>query len=135
MSLTVRRTGTPAKIDVAAFARRVAAEIPAIIRARVARGVDVFDRPFAPYDRDYAKQEGSTKVDLDAGGPGGLLSTLVVTVRLTADGAVVTVAPDAAHAKVGSFLHRGTPTMKPRPWLGLSPRDLVVLRQRTMPGA
>jgi hypothetical protein len=134
MGVTRRVTGERPRIDVDADAAAIAARLPAVIRERVAAGLDIFDRPFAPYDRDYAVVAGA-RVDLDGGAPGGLLSTLRVTVRRTADGVVViTVAPDAAHMKVGTFLHNGTPTMKPRPWLGLSPRDLVVLermRRRT----
>lgn len=34
-----------------------------------------------------------------------------------------------AHNAVGAYLHQGTPTMKARPWLGLSPRDLADLRK------
>lgn len=33
------------------------------------------------------------------------------------------------HNHVGAYLHKGTPTMKPRPWLGLSPSDLRDLRR------
>lgn len=33
------------------------------------------------------------------------------------------------HNAVGAYLHKGTPTMKARPWLGLSPRDVVDLRK------
>lgn len=130
MSVTVKRTGPPPKIDIAAAARAAAAAIPQIIRERVARGRDIFDRPFASYDPEYARLVGG-RVDLGAGDPGGLLATLVVRVDITAERAVVVVAPDAKHAVVGSYLHRGTTTMKPRPWLGLSPADLVVLRKRT----
>lgn len=129
MSITVRRSGPPPKIDVAAAARAAAAVIPKIIRERIARGRDIFDRPFASYDTEYARLVGG-RVDLGAGDPGGLLATLVVRIDITADRAVVVVAPDAKHAAVGSYLHNGTPKMKARPWLGLSPADLVVLRKR-----
>lgn len=33
------------------------------------------------------------------------------------------------HNAVGAYLHKGTATMRPRPWLGLSPRDLADLRR------
>jgi hypothetical protein len=37
-------------------------------------------------------------------------------------------APSTAHNRVGAWLHFGTPKMKPRPWLGLSPKDLQAIR-------
>lgn len=134
MSLTTKRTGS--KPDMSALslaqAKRTASVIAGIIRARVARGIDVADKLFARYDRDYAKKEGQ-RVDLDAGNPGGLLSTLVVTVRAMPNGgAIVIVTPDAAHMAVGGYIQRGTPHMVARRWLGLSPKDLIVLRRATI---
>ena len=131
MTITSRRTGdAQAELlkRLRVLARAAAAEIPRIIRARVSRGLDIHDVPFAGYDVDYAKRNGGA-VDLADGASGGLLATLQVTVRDTPNGAVVVVVPDAAHARVGSYLHNGTPKMKARPWLGLSPRDLVELRR------
>lgn len=130
MGVTVKRTGKAPDLAaiVGADAARRAAAIPALIRARVKAGRDIFDRPFAPYDREYAA-ENRGAVDLDAGGPGGLLATLVVRVVRRGADVVITVAPDTVHARVGAFLHNGTPQMKPRPWLGLSPKDLVVLNR------
>jgi hypothetical protein len=129
MSFTVSRRTTRTLPTLAGVARALAAEMPGLLRARVARGLDIFDRAFASYDPDYARLT-DPGVDLDGGQPGGLLSTLVVRVRIEQGRAIITIAPDAAHMAVGTYLHRGTPKMNARPWLGLSPRDLVVLRQR-----
>ena len=127
MGFTAHRS-QPQRIDTADMARRLAALLPGVIRARVAEGRDTLDRPFARYTRKYAREEPG-RVDLDAGQTGGLLSTLRVVVQRTRDGFVIIVSPDAAHMRAGAALHLGTPTMHPRPWLGLSPRDMVVLRR------
>jgi hypothetical protein len=36
--------------------------------------------------------------------------------------------PGTAHNRVGAWLHYGTPQMRPRPWLGLSPKDLQAIK-------
>lgn len=128
MGFSVSRSA-PVRINVEAYVRKLAAALPAIIRARVADGRDIRDKPFAPYTTTYAREQPTRRVDLDAAKAGGLMSTLVVKVQRTRDGAVIVVSPDAAHMAAGAALHRGTPTMHPRPRLGLSPRDLVVLRR------
>lgn len=129
MSITVRRVGPPLELGLERRARAAAAAIPDIIRARVTRGLDIRDRPFAAYDAEYARVVGG-RVDLDAGAAGGLLSTLRVTLRTVGDVVAVSVMPDPPHMQVGVYLHRGTKHMPARPWLGLSPRDVLALRAR-----
>lgn len=141
--LTVKRTGKPP--DLAKKARalgyKLAGEIRKIVVARVAAGLDIHDRPFAPYVPSYA-EDNPGPVDLNRnavaqprkgkrpGKANALMARLVITVTNRGDDVVITLKADAAHAAVGSYLHKGTPTMSPRPWLGLSPRDLIVLRGR-----
>lgn len=171
MSVTVEvvRKGEKAKIDVLTMAKRIAAFVPGLILERVDAGLDIRDKPFAPYSPNYraalalANEDG--KVDLRLSG--GLLNSVKVRrIVRKADGVVVVhIGPDAGtsprvplappwvvndpqaraawarnpprrdgkrgppHNAVGAYLQRGTPTMRPRPWLGLSPSDLKDLRK------
>lgn len=127
MPLTRTVSGPKPKIDVEGHARAVAKKAADVIRARVIRGLDIFDRPFAGYDKEYAKTNGA-RVDLGGLDPGGLLATLVVVVERRGTDWVIVVKPAPQHMKVGALLQSGTPNMKARPWLGFSPRDLVTLR-------
>lgn len=130
--MPLTRTVKGEKPDIAkmvrAEAQRVASKAAKVIAARAAKGLDINDRPFAPYDAEYRRSEGGHGVDLGGLVSGGLLATLVVTVVFRGVDAVITVKPAPQHMKVGALLHTGTPNMRARPWLGFSPRDLVVLR-------
>lgn len=128
MAVTVKRTGKKAKIDTAPpMMRALANKCLEIIKARCAQGLDITDRPFARYDEDYAKIVGGN-VDLTVKKNAVLFKTLKATVRMVPGGAVITIAPASGLAVLGTLLQRGTPSMPARPWLGMSPRDLVVLR-------
>ncbi len=129
MGVTRRVSGPRPVIDVAGDAARVAEVIADVIRRRVRSGVDIFDRPFVPYAEGYARRNASGVVDLKTEQPGGLLDTLRVTVSRSGERITITVAPSPENARVGTFLHHGTPTMRARPWLGLSPRDLATLQR------
>jgi len=90
--------------------------------------MDVFDRPFAPYA--VPGPQAGQRVDLS--GDGSMLASLEVIVRPTSEGLAVTVRPSAQHLRQATYLHRGTPHMPARPWLGLSPRDLLALQRFTV---
>ena len=167
--VVVIRMGERASIDVLTIAKRVAAFAPGLIIDRVDAGLDIKDKPFAPYSPSYraalalANEDG--KVDLRL--TGGLINSVKVRriVRKSSGAVVVHIGPDSGtsprvplappwvvnnpearaawarnppqrrgkrgppHNAVGAYLHKGTPTMKPRPWLGLSPSDLRDLRK------
>lgn len=171
MSVTVEviRKGERARVDVLAIAKRIAAFAPGLIIERVDAGLDIKDKPFAPYSPNYqaalALAHEDPKVDLRL--TGGLINSLKVRrIVRKGDGAVVVhIGPDSGtsprvplappwvvndpaaraawaknpprrrgkrgppHNAVGAYLHKGTPTMRPRPWLGLSPSDLRDLRR------
>ena len=171
MSVVVEviRKGERASIDVLTIAKRIAAFAPGLIIDRVDAGLDIKDKPFAPYSANYraalalANEDG--KVDLRL--TGGLINSVKVRriVRKSSGAVVVHIGPDSGtsprvplappwvvndpdaraawarnppqrrgkrgppHNAVGAYLHKGTPTMKARPWLGLSPSDLRDLRK------
>lgn len=171
MSVVVEviRKGERASIDVLTIAKRVAAFAPGLIIDRVDAGLDIKDKPFAPYSANYraalalANEDG--KVDLRL--TGGLVNSVKVRriVRKSSGAVVVHIGPDSGasprvplappwvvnnpeasaawarnppqrrgkrgppHNAVGAYLHKGTPTMRARPWLGLSPSDLRDLRK------
>lgn len=169
VAVEVIRKGEKAAIDVLAIAKRVAAFAPGLIIDRVDAGLDIKDKPFAPYSPNYqaalALANEDTKVDLRL--TGGLINSVKVRriVRKSTGVVVVHVGPDAGtsprvplappwvvrdtearaawmknpprrtgkrgppHNAVGAYLHQGTPTMRARPWLGLSPRDVADLRR------
>jgi hypothetical protein len=173
MSATVEviRKGERLKWPVEDIAKRIGALVPGLILERIDAGLDIKDKPFAPYSSNYAAAlqlaNEDPKVDLRL--TGGLMNS-VKTRRIIrrADGVVtVVVAPDAgtsprvrlappwvtsnpaaaaawrksnpgasrtgkrgpAHNVLGAWIQHGTPTMRARPWLGLSPQDLRDLRR------
>lgn len=163
MGATVVSRGQVA-VDVDAIAKAVAARVPGLVARRVDAGLDIFDRPFAPYRGSYmhalTKGGESTVVDLRLTG-GMLASVKVREVRRDGDDVVIVIAPDAGtspavsladgkakrtgrrgppHNVVGYWIHHGTPTMPARPWLGLSPSDMSKLvaaldrMKKTRPG-
>ncbi len=146
MTLTVKRTGTPPDLTkkARALGYKIAGEIRKLVVARVAAGLDIHDRPFAPYAPSYA-EDNPGPVDLNRGAvaqpragkrPGkanALMARLVTTVTASGDTVTIIIKPDTAHADVGTYLHKGTPHMPPRPWLGLSGKDLLALRRLLRP--
>lgn len=156
MTITVT-TRNKTAIDLEAIAKVCAARIPGLVLDRVARGLDVDDKPFAPYSASYRETlgkmgESPSAVDLRL--TGGLLNSVRLTrTEKGKDWVTLVFAPDAgaspqvrapsrgkprakrtgrrsaAHNVVGHWLHHGTPRMRPRPWLGLSPKDRQKLRE------
>jgi hypothetical protein len=153
MTITVQ-TKNKTVIDIDAIARLCAARVPGLVLDRVNKGLDINDKPFAPYSASYREQlaEMGEGADVDLRQTGGLLNS-VRHVKTDKGKDVITLhfAPDAgssaqvkaprtgkarakrtgkrspAHNVVGYWLHHGTPRMRPRPWLGLSPKDRQAL--------
>jgi hypothetical protein len=169
VGVEVIRKGEKARIDVLKLAKGIAAFVPGLIIDRVDAGLDIRDKPFAPYAPTYraALQMADEDQKVDLRLTGGLINSVKVRrIQRKSDGVVIVhIGPDAGtsprvplappwvvndpearaawmasppkrtgkrgpqHNHVGAYLHKGTPTMKPRPWLGLSPTDLRDLRR------
>lgn len=156
MKATITTTSTGREdVDVEAIARVLIARVPGLVLERCHAGLDIDDKPFAPYSASYreALTEMGEATDVDLRLTGGLLNSVkhTSTERVSPDVVVLTFAPDTgtspqvrppsrgkprakrtgkrgpAHNLVGYWLQHGTPRMRSRPWLGLSPSDLKKL--------
>lgn len=91
----------------------MALRIVHVIKARVAKGLDAFDKPFKPYSADYAQRKGQQNVDMRVSG--AMLDGFVVraasdkSARIDASGR-----PRRAYAWVNQAQ---------RKWAGISPED------------
>ena len=152
MSVTVKTSGPRQKIDLKAMAKVFEASVPGLILRRVAEGRDILDRPFAPYSGAYNVALGEAGEDLrvDLRLTSGLLNSVKLRQTVTtATGVRLIFGPDGGtsptvslqdgrakrtgkrgppHNVVGYWLHYGTPHMRARPWLALSPRDRRVIQ-------
>ena len=152
MSLTITRSGKPMAIDVDRLVAILKTEAIARILRRTAQGIDANDRPFAGYSAGYLQALGEAGEDsrVDLRLTGGLLNSVkVIGVRRVGNTTTIIIAPDTGtspavtlgdgkakgarkrglpHNVVGAYLHRGTPRMKARPWLRLSPKDRAAMR-------
>ncbi len=129
MGVTRRVTGKKPKIDTAPPAlRALANRMLEIIKARCAQGLDIYDKPFASYDPEYARVVGS-KVDLTVKKNAVLFKTLKATVQVSGPVATITIRPASGLAELAALLQLGAGHLPARPFLGLSPRDLVVLNR------
>jgi hypothetical protein len=152
MTLTVTRTGRPMSVNLQHLVKVLQVEAVARIQRRTASGTDIRDRPFEGYSAGYVKAllaggEG-TSVDLTL--TGALLKSVQV-IRTVREGRRITIviAPgtgtspavslakgrarrtggrSTSHNVVGYHLHHGTPHMRARPWLALSPKDRARMR-------
>lgn len=149
MTITVK-PGRKTNIDLDAIAKVCAARVPGLILDRVNRGLDINDKPFAPYSPGYRQTLGEMgeAADVDLRMTGGLLNSVRLVKAEKGKGTITMhFAPDAgsspqvkaptkgkpraqrtgrrsaAHNVIGYWLQKGTPRMRPRPWLGLSPKD------------
>lgn len=151
MAFVVTRKPPPTKIDLHAIAKVIGPAAVGAILKRTAAGKDVDGKAFAPYrPRTHARYlkmgEDPSRVDLRL--TGGLMTSLAVR-RSEVVGSMlrITIGPDTGtspvvrppskgrsravrtgergpiHTELGMWLHSGTPKMRPRPWLGLSPAD------------
>lgn len=153
MSVTLKVTGQRQRVDVGAIAKVIAGLAPGLILKRTAAGFDITDKRFAPYTTGYARALAEAGEDgrVDLRVTGGMLNSVKVrSIEVTADRAVVVIAPDGGTAPAvslaeggakrtgkrgppnnakGYWLHNGTPEMRARPWLGLSPKDRAVIQR------
>lgn len=147
------RGGKKQGFDLKAVATLLKSLVPSVIVQRVDAGRDINDKAFAGYSSGYvkalAKAGQNTNVDLRLTG-GMLASVKARSVVLTKDKLEIFFAPDAgtspavslgktmhrtgargpAHNIVGEYIHTGTPHMKPRPWMGLSPKDKAAVERQ-----
>lgn len=147
MSLVITRSGGPMGVDVSRFVKTLEVEAVARIQRRTASGFDIFDKAFAGYSTQYTKAlvRGGEGTSVDLSLTGGLLKSVhVVSTTTTGTTTTIVIAPGTgtspavslgggvakrtgsrttSHNEVGYYLHHGTPTMRARPWLALSPKD------------
>lgn len=145
MGITTKRTGPPVRFNSEKAIRLIAGYVPGAIIRRTAQGLDANGQPFAPYTPRYrqtlAKMGEDQSEDLRL--TGGLMNSVKVREkRVTAAGVEVVIAPDTGtsprvvaaggrakrtgdqgppHNILGYWLHHGTPHMRARPFMGLSP--------------
>lgn len=157
--ITVTNRGPRNEIPVRKLAEAFAALVPGKIKSQVNRGLDVDGKPFAPYTPRYARALSRASEDgkVDLRLTGGLLNSIATrSMREVANNVwEILIAPDTGtspavslvkgrakrtarrgppHNVVGYWLHNGTPKMRARPWLGLSPesqRALIVQIMRS----
>jgi len=151
VSVTVTRSGAM-KVDIERLIETLKVEAVARILRRTAGGTDMHDRPFKGYSAGYLKAlgEGGEDSRVDLRLTGGLLNSVkVVRVERRGNTTTIVIAPDTGtspavtlgdgkakrtakrgppHNVVGAYIHRGTPRMPARPWLGLSPKDRAAMR-------
>lgn len=152
MSVTVTKRGQH-KVDVDKMVATMKTEAVSRIIRRTGNGVDANDKPFAGYSSGYLRAllEGGEDTRVDLRLTGGLLNSVrVVRVeRVSRNITRIVIAPDAGtspavvladgkakrtarrgppHNLLGRWLHYGTPRMRPRPWLALSPKDKAAMR-------
>jgi hypothetical protein len=152
MGVTITRRGRPPRFDANRIATIIKGVVPGMILERTNRGVDINGQQFAAYSRRYRnrlrRMGEDPKVDLRLSG--GLLNSVKARgATLRADSVEVTIAPDTGtspvwapkaggksrrtgkqsppHNVVGYWLHYGTKTIKPRPWMGLTPQQYAEL--------
>jgi hypothetical protein len=152
-NFSATRVTPPMRLDTEALVATLKTEAVSRILRRTARGIDADDKPFAGYSAGYTRalMAGGESVDVDLRLTGGLLNSVkVIEVKRVGSSTVITIGPDTgtspavslgqgrarrtgkrspSHSTVGYWLHHGTPHMRARPWLRLSPRDREGMRQ------
>lgn len=153
MGITTKRSGPPVKFDGEKAARLISGYVPGAIIRRTAQGLDANGNPFAPYTPGYRRTLGKMGEDTseDLRLTGGLMNSIKVREkRITAAGVEVVIAPDTGtspqvravkgrakrtgeqgppHNILGYWLHHGTPHMRARPFMGLSPEQEAELNR------
>jgi hypothetical protein len=153
VGITTKRSGPPVKFDADKAIRLISGYVPGAILRRTAQGVDANGKPFAPYTASYrerlAEMSEDQKIDLRL--TGGLMNSVKVREkRITSQGVEVVIAPDTGtsprvvaadgrakrtgdqgppHNVLGYWLHHGTPHMRARPFMGLSPEQQTELNR------
>lgn len=153
MGITTKRSGPPVRFDADKAIRLISGYVPGAILRRTAQGVDANGKPFAPYTASYRATLGKMGEDVseDLRLTGGLMNSVKVREkRVTAAGVEVVIAPDTGtspqvsprngkahrtgdrgppHNVLGYWLHHGTPHMRARPFMGLSPEQQTELNR------
>ena len=156
MSIVVTRSGDPPRVPLARIAKLVATLAPGLIRERTGKGLDVRDKGFVQYSKDYedAKVAAGRNAGVNLTVTNGLLgSVAAVSVVVTEQGFTIVIAPGAGtsaavqfvdgkakrtgkrsptHSVLGAIHHYGRGRMPARPWLALSPKDMLSLMRQLL---
>jgi phage gpG-like protein len=156
MSVVVTRSGDPPRVPLDRIAKLVATLAPGLIRERTGKGLDVRDKGFVQYSKDYkdAKVAAGRNAGVNLTVTNGLLgSVAAVSVFVTEQGFTIVIAPGAGtsaavqfvdgkatrtgkrsptHSVLGAIHHYGRGRMPARPWLALSPKDLESLMRQLL---
>ena len=156
MSIVVTRSGDPPRVPLERIAKLVAALAPTLIRERTGKGLDVKDKGFVQYSKDYenAKVAAGRNAGVNLTATNGLLgSVAAVSVVVTEQGFTIVIAPGAGtsaavrfvggvakntgersptHSVLGAIHHYGRGRMPARPWLALSPKDMASLMRQLL---
>lgn len=156
MSIVVTRSGDPPRVPLQRIAKLVATLAPGLIRERTGEGLDVKDRPFKAYSRDYllAKTAAGRNAGVNLTVTNGLLGSVAAfSVVVTENGFTIVIAPGAGtsaavqfvdgkakrtgkrsptHSVLGAIHHYGRGRMPARPWLALSPKDMESLMRQLL---
>ena len=156
MSVVVTRSGDPPRVPLERIAKLVATLAPGLIRERTGKGLDVKDKGFVQYSKDYkdAKVAAGRNAGVNLTVTNGLLgSVAAVSVVVTEQGFTIVIAPGAGtsaavrfiggvakntgersptHSVLGAIHHYGRGRMPARPWLALSPKDMASLMRQLL---
>lgn len=140
-------------ISPAAWADELAADCIGRIQRRTHRGLDVDDKPFAPYSSAYraALARGGEASNVDLWVTGSMVGDLVVVrkvatadrleldigpgageteKRTMADGAAKRTGKTVPHSQLAWWHHNGAGRLPARRWIGLSTSDRKAVAQR-----
>jgi hypothetical protein len=156
MSIVVTRSGGPPRVPLERIAKLVATLAPGLIRERTGKGLDIRDKGFVQYSKDYgdAKVAAGRNIGVNLTVTNGLLgSVAAVSVVVTEQGFTIVIAPGAGtsaatrfvdgvakrtgkrsptHSVLGAIHHYGRGNMPARPWLALSPKDMASLMRQLL---
>jgi hypothetical protein len=156
MSIVVTRSGGPPRVPMERIAKLVATLAPGLIRERTGKGLDIRDKGFVQYSKDYkdAKVAAGRNPGVNLTVTNGLLgSVAAVSVVVTEQGFTIVIAPGAGtsaatrfvdgvakrtgkrsptHSVLGAIHHYGRGHMPARPWLALSPKDMASLMRQLL---
>ena len=153
MGITTKRSGTPVKFNAEKAAKVIGAFVPGAILRRTDQGISSTGQAFASYSHSYRERLAAMSEDqkIDLRLTGGLMNSIKVRdKRITSQGVEVVIAPDTGtspqvsprngkahrtgdrgppHNVLGYWLHHGTPHMRARPFMGLSPEQQTELNR------
>ena len=107
MSIVVTRSGDPPRVPLARIAKLVATLAPGLIRERTGKGLDVKDKGFIQYSKDYkdAKVAAGRNAGVNLTVTNGLLgSVAAVSVVVTEQGFTIVIAPGAGTSAAVQFV-------------------------------